>query len=574
MQETSDATAIFAPLWRRKWLILGVAIVVGVGSYFYYKHATRTFSASTQVYLGTSSEEQVSGEKGQTKTSGVEVANQAAIINALVIEEVHQQLRKEGHGRLVKGAKIKAKAAEKSLFLTISAEASSAKGTILLVNRVAQAYIRRRDDGRERSINREIALTRRQLARLEATQSPVKTSSSTGSSTSKGNKGAASTTAILQATQLSAKINQLETSLALPDAQQVKPATRALLVAPAPKKDAIFGFVIGLVLASIAAYTLSRLDRRLRTLEGVESIFRSQILAALPMVGKPIVYENGQPRPSKLLLEPLRGLYTTLHLGAVGTAPVAAQPGELGAAGGVMTQSNGEDPGAARPCRILFLSADPGDGKSMLVADLALVARDSGARVAVVEANFRRPVLANRLGATGGEGHGLAEVLSGTHSIDDAIQRVSPTVAEPAGDLAAAPAVLATGLATHRSGSLFLLAGSKTVANPPALLATETMSDVLGKLAGEYDYVLVDAPSPLQFSDVMPVLRMVDGVVLVARAGHTREISAQRFMQLLAHSNAAPVIGTVANCVSKSDLARQGLSPSGGRTWLGGLIGR
>ncbi len=574
MQETTDATAIFAPLWRRKWLILGVAIVVGVASYFYYKHATPTFSASTQVYLGAATEEQPAGEKGQNKTSGVEVANQAAIINELVVEEVHKQLRKEGKSRLVKGAKVKAKAAEKSQFLTITAEGHTATGTILLANGVAQAYIRRRDRNRERSINRAIALTQRQLARLEAAATPVKAPSS--SSGGKAPKGA-NTSTILQAATLSTKINQLEAELALSNAQQVKPATHAQLVAPSPRKDAIFGFVIGLVLASIAAYMLGRLDRRLRTLEGIESIFRTQILTALPKVGRPIIHENGRARPSKLLLEPIRRLHTSLQLGAIGAVPLP-EPGAEGppAAGGVEPSGNGTAGGTAapRPRKILFLSPDPGDGKSTLVADLALVQRDSGVRVAVVEANFRRPVLAKRLDAQDADGQGLAEVLSGSLTIEEAMRRVTPLVADPGGDLPGVPSAIATAPATRKAGSLFLLAGSKTVANPPALLGSEAMAAVIDTLAADHDYVLVDAPSPLEFSDVMPLLRMVDGVVLIARAGHTREMSAQRFVQLLAHSTAAPVIGTIANCVSKSDIARQGLSSVGGQTWLGGLIGR
>ena len=38
MNETPSATAILAPIWRRKWLILIVGIVVAGGTYLYYKH--------------------------------------------------------------------------------------------------------------------------------------------------------------------------------------------------------------------------------------------------------------------------------------------------------------------------------------------------------------------------------------------------------------------------------------------------------------------------------------------------------------------------------------------------------
>jgi Mrp family chromosome partitioning ATPase/capsular polysaccharide biosynthesis protein len=548
MNETTDATAIFAPLWRRKWLILAVGIVVAVLSYVYYKQARSTFTASTQIYLGAASEESSPGEKA-VKTSGTEVSNQAAIINSIVIEQVHKQLKKHGQASLLRGAKVKAKAAEKGPFIAIAAEAHTSKGTALLANTVADVYVRRRNLTREQSINRSIAISRRQLRRIQAAEAPVVPAASSSKGTTAPAK-APSTSSIIQQANLNTKINQLEASLAVTGAQHLRPATSGVLVSPKPRKDAIFGFVIGIVLASIAAYALSRLDRRLRTLDGIESLFHTQILTALPKVSRPIVDRGGQPSPSRFLLEPLRRLHTTLQLGV----PDDAHPD-------------------ARHRTLLFLSPDAGDGKSTLVADLALVQRDAGERTAIVEANFRSPIQAKLLGLSGE--HGLADVLTGTMSIEEAVQRVLPILPVDDGTpTEVQPAGVATAVATQGStGSLFLLAGSRSVENPPALLGGAAMADVLRSLREDYDYVLIDAPSLLEVSDVMPLLGLVDGVVLVARAGHTRELSAQRFMALLARSPTVPVLGTVANCVTKADISRHGLAPSGHRTWPARLTG-
>ena len=70
MNETTDATAIFAPIWRRKWLILLAGLVVAAGSYLYFKRETPTYSATTQVYLGAGAEEQLN-ERQQTGRSSV-----------------------------------------------------------------------------------------------------------------------------------------------------------------------------------------------------------------------------------------------------------------------------------------------------------------------------------------------------------------------------------------------------------------------------------------------------------------------------------------------------------------------
>jgi Mrp family chromosome partitioning ATPase/capsular polysaccharide biosynthesis protein len=563
MNETSDATSILLPLWRRKWLILAVGIVVGVASYFYYKHATRVYQSTTQVYLGASSEEQAPGEKLNTKGQATAVANQVQIINSIVIEQVRQAERKKDKA-LVRGAKIRAKAPEKSEFITITAEAHTARGAALLANATALTFIRRQHASRTRATERAIAIARRQLRRIEAASVPKAVPAKTTSegTTGKGESGKTekpatvtrtpSTSSVLQAAALSSKINQLEASLGVAGAQQIQPAkpATALLLSPKPRKNAIFGFVIGLVLAAIAAYTLGRFDRRLRSLSSLEAVFAVQTLAGFPKVRRPIVRRNGEPTPSRFLVEPLRRLHTALQ--------IAVTP----------------DPRRVRASRtVLFVSADAGDGKSTLLADLALVARDSGDRVVVVEANFRRPVQARLLGLDGAQG--LAEVLTGTLTAGQAMQRVQPVapagLAEPPGVASTAP--VATIVQAREASSLFLLAGGGSVANPPALLGHPATAELLRSLSEEFDYVLIDAPSPLEFSDSIPLLKLADAVVVVGRAGHTRETSAQRLVQLLAQSDVRP-LGLLANCLRRREMERFGFTSGDGRSLTGRLMGR
>jgi Mrp family chromosome partitioning ATPase/capsular polysaccharide biosynthesis protein len=548
MNETTDATAIFAPLWRRKWLILAVGIVVGAASYFYYKREQPTFATSTQVYLGVSNEEQAPGEKTASGNTRVTIVGQAAVINAIIVEKARLQLRAEHKAALVQGAKARASIEKNSEFITIATEAHTRRGAALLANLTAQLYIRREDANHRNAVEKAIAIARRQLRRIEAAGVP-KVAPSASASKGKG-AGASSpnATSIIQASNLSTKINELESSLGLAGPQQIKPAKSAAQLSPKPRQDAIFGFVLGIVLAAIAAYALSRFDRRLRSLAGIEEVFQSRILTALPKVARPITHRAGAPTPSKMLLEPLRRLHTALELG------VEPEP----------------EPRSVRRV-ILFVSADAGDGKSTLVADLALVQRDAGQRVAVVEANFRRPIQSRLLDLE--RAGGLAEVLAGTIPVEDAMQRVMP--AGPAG--IADATMSGEGVATaveSRAGSLFLLAGGGPVPNPPALLAHEEIPHLLGSLAADFDYVLIDAPAPLEFSDAMPLLSLVDRIVVVARVGHTREIAAQRLMHLLASVASSPVLGVVANGVARRDSERYGFSASNGRIWPAKLIGR
>ena len=92
MNET-DATAIFAPLWRRKWLIIAVAIVVAWGSYLYYRHQTKLFQAATQIYLGSGQEEGGAGpEKGSGRNVTAGGPNQVAVINSIIVPAVRRGL--------------------------------------------------------------------------------------------------------------------------------------------------------------------------------------------------------------------------------------------------------------------------------------------------------------------------------------------------------------------------------------------------------------------------------------------------------------------------------------------------
>jgi Mrp family chromosome partitioning ATPase len=306
-------------------------------------------------------------------------------------------------------------------------------------------------------------------------------------------------------------------------------------VSPKPRQNAIFGFFLGLILACAAAYVLTRFDRRSRSLAELEETFNTQVLTALPKVGSPVKRKGGELAPARSHVEPLRRLGTALQLGD-------------------MLDPNRRNGG---PRVILFLSPDAGDGRSTIVANLARVQAEGGERVAVIEADFRRPTQARLLGVNGP--NGLAEVLEGRVECSASMLRVNTSLGQvppaPDGDGSFAPPVEPAG-----RGSVSVLLSGGPAPNPPALLASEAMERLLRSAAEDFDYVLIDAPPPLEVSDVMPLLRLVDGLILVGRIGHTRHTSAERLAQLLQRTASAPTLGAVANCVPRKDIERYGFA--------------
>jgi Mrp family chromosome partitioning ATPase/capsular polysaccharide biosynthesis protein len=541
MNETTDAATIFGPLWRRKWLILVVGVLVAALTYVYYRHQHDVYLAKTQLYFGGGSEQQgvLNSTLGKTGLNSTQIADQATLVNSTIGEAVRSKLR-EQHRLVEARGKVRAKAVSGSDFIQIDAEARTPLLAARLANDYAQTYIAQHEQSYQRAIRAAIRTTRHQLRRIEVTQQVAASASKgKGASRSAGLSGVAT----LQSATLSARINQLESDLSVSSVKQVGPATLSTVqfVSPTPKRNAIFGFVIGVALAALAAYGADRFDRRLRTLPDLQSAFNTAILAALPRAKAPIVQRDGEPRPADALLEPLRGLHTSLQLGDM------------------LERDRG-----ASPRLILFLSADAGDGKSTLVADLAIVQRDAGARVAVIEADMRQPAQAGLLALS--SPRGLAEVLTGAVTYEGALQHVGAILtdigyesAEPVAPVSTiAPATPVSTIArARRTGTLSALAGGGPVPNPPALLASPAMQELLRSATADFDYVLIDAP-PLQVSDAMPLLRMVDGIVIVGRPGHTRAASAERLTQLLSRSSTAPVLGVVATAVSRAEIRRHG----------------
>jgi len=523
MNETTDAASIFDPLWKRKWLILVVGVLVACATYVYYKHKPSVFGASTTLYLGSGSEAQLRLGNSQQPSSSpsqsaVYLADQAQLINSsLVGEAVQSRLRKE-HALAAAAGSAQATPATGSDFIAISTKARSPRAAATLANTYAQVYLEQQDAGYLKAVKTALASQRKQLKAARKIPGP---------------------TSQIQAQPIGEHINQLEADLAAGGNgyKQIDPAVAGgAPLSPAPKKNAIFGFALGILLAAIAAYTLSRFDRRLRSLADIEAAFDMQILTALPRIRRPIVSRDGEPAPAQPLREPLRRLHTNLQL----------------------WETLERDERSA-PRSILFVSPDAGDGKSTLIADLALVQREADERVAIVEADLRRPIQAKLLGIDGSQG--LTDVLTGRLDISEAMQSVQfvPPAMVNSNSTGSTGSV-ATAVQSHALGTVSVLVSGGIVANPPALLEGRAMAGLLRSVAEDFSYVLIDAPPPLAVSDVMPLLHMVDAIVIVARVGHTREASSQRLVQLLRQASSAPVLGIVANAVSSADLNAYGFS--------------
>jgi capsular exopolysaccharide synthesis family protein len=180
-----------------------------------------------------------------------------------------------------------------------------------------------------------------------------------------------------------------------------------------------------------------------------------------------------------------------------------------------------KDAPANRSKSIVVTSAAPGDGKSMVCANLAISLAQSGARVLLLDADLRRGQMHKRFSIP--DSPGLAEVLTDQCDWSEAVVHTS-------------------------TPNLDLLPCGKPPRRPASLLVSRT-SKLLKQMDGHYDFYLFDSAPVMAADDVSSLAPQVDGILMVVRAGSTYGRIAKSALDLL-YLRKVTVIGLVFNAVS------------------------
>lgn len=139
-------------------------------------------------------------------------------------------------------------------------------------------------------------------------------------------------------------------------------------------------------------------------------------------------------------------------------------------------------------------SSLPSEGKSTTAVNLAITLAMANQRVALVECDLRRPLIAARLGLDGAVG--TTSILIGKVSLADALQRYGDT-------------------------GLSVLACGPIPPNPSELLQSQAMEKLLSELRDDFDVVILDAPPLLPVTDAALLSAQADGALVVVRHGRT-----------------------------------------------------
>jgi Mrp family chromosome partitioning ATPase len=493
-QQQTDLRDILRPVWAHKLLIAFVVITATATTYFISSSRPEKFRASTQVYLQQSDAEAYLTPTDTQGLSSRTMKNQARLLRSeQVALPVAKQIGFKGNPSQLL-ANLQVTPEDDSDFLTITATSEDPEEAAAIANGFALAFGDMRSQGMRRQIEKSLAASEAQLARLSKFSADAEARS-----------------------ELIRQIRELRVARTLSTAQvqQVDPAVSPNRPStPRPKRDALFAFGLSLILGLAIAVGLERIDRRVRRPEDLEELYDAPILAVVPHTEDTDSLADGRALLGGHVKEPFRTLRAGIKLASLDASIKS----------------------------ILVTSASPGEGKSTVARNLALSYREMGLRVLAVEFDLRRPALGRLLGVD--TQRGFTECLVEGAPIDGVIVEVPAQVDEQL------PKPEGTEDREPPHGGLFLLPRGSQVANPAAVLASEETRSLMARLRDQFDIVIFDSAPVVAVSDTIPLLTHADAVVIVGRLDHTTRDDIRRMRSVLDRVPGHNLVGVVANDLS------------------------
>jgi len=284
---------------------------------------------------------------------------------------------------------------------------------------------------------------------------------------------------------------------------------------PNLQQNLLLGAVVGLMLGGIAAFLRESVDDAVHTTAELEK------QSALPLLGTTPRLPSAKPRESVIKLPFGKPDQLTPWTIQVLQSPPRWESLDL-------IFKNIELLNTVSGLKSLMVtSALPDDCKSALALGLAMSAARLHKKVLLIDANLRNPSLHQQLNLPNDQG--LSTLLANDITLPNQI-----------------------GIPYHGSTFIDILTAGPMPDDPPNLLSSPRMAQLMSAFEDNYDLVLVDAPSVLGLVDALLTASACHGVVMIASIGRVTKNQLSQATAMLSRLN---LIGVVANGVSSSDSA-------------------
>jgi capsular exopolysaccharide synthesis family protein len=367
----------------------------------------------------------------------------------------------------------------------VAAQAASAERAALLANIYSRSAVRQiRQDEREQALA-TLRSVRRQLAEVGREQTTLPPALRNPAAEDRLTTYAERLQTIADAGVGSPRI--------------IQPGYAPTAASGSPVQTILLGSLFGLLLGAGLALLREQADRRLHRTEEVSAAFDAPVLTTVPRNRALKRHRRFADLPLDVA-EAFRMLLMNLRYAE--NEPVRS---------------------------VLVTSARSREGKTTVAWNLASAASSSGLAVALVEADMRRPSIADRYDLEAAPG--LAEALTGGVSIAEALQTVP---------------LSADAKSNGYSRSIDVLVAGQPPPDPWALMQSPAMARLMQELKQHHDLVVLDTPPIPHVADAISLLRRVDGVVVTASVNSTRGPEARQLREQLQTLDAR-ILGVVAN---------------------------
>jgi len=252
---------------------------------------------------------------------------------------------------------------------------------------------------------------------------------------------------------------------------------------PKPVHNGVEGLAAGLVVGIGFVLLLAQFDTRVRSRE------EAAALLGMPVMG------HVRKMPAKALNKQPLFVFSDSH------NPAAEAMRKL--------RGNLEFANIDGDVKSVFItSCLQGEGKSVTVCNLALLLAASGNRVVLVDGDLRRPQVHRYLNLSNAVG--LSTVLTGRTDLDKALRwrSVGPGPAS-------AGAIGTVDATAKRDDRLYVLTSGPAPHNPAEVVASTSFASLMAQLQAEFDLVIVDAPALLAVGDTAAIARCANGLIFL-----------------------------------------------------------
>jgi len=304
-------------------------------------------------------------------------------------------------------------------------------------------------------------------------------------------------------------------------------------------KAILMAIAAGIVLGVGMALFLEQFDTRVRSSEGVVAIFDMPVLANVRKLSskaigdKPLVVLSDSHSPAAEAIRKLRG-----------NLEFANVDGNLRS--------------------FVITSALQHEGKSLTGCNLAISLAATGVRTVLVDGDLRRPQVHRYFDLPNGTG--LSTVLTGRSDLSQALRSravgLNVTTLWKVGEIELAP---------NGGDRLHVLTSGPLPPNAAEMIASKSFMTLMEDLRERFELVIVDAPSVLAVGDAAAIARSVDGLVFLVDLTRARRPAlneaARQIAQMPCRKLGLVVIGTAASHRYSHDrysYCNQGESPLDG----------